>query len=185
MSDSDVVNYGPLALLVGKWYGDRGMDVVPESDGIEKSPYFETIICEEAGDVTNAEQQVLSVIRYHQVVTRKSTNKVFHDQVGYWMWCEATGQVTHSLVIPRAVAVISEGMASEANGIVTLTVQTLAGTNAIAESTFMATKAKTTAFMLEMKVSNEELSYNQTTKLDIYGKHDIDHTDRNKLTRVV
>jgi hypothetical protein len=71
--------------------------------------------------------------------------------------------------------------------VVTLSVQTGStdGVNNIAESAFMATKARTTAFMLEMKVDKDELSYNQTTKLDIYNKRAFDHTDRNKLKRVV
>jgi len=185
MSDASV-NYGPLALLVGKWFGDRGMDIAPEPSDVEKSPYYETIVFEEAGDVTNAEQQVLAVVRYHQVVSRKENDKVFHDQMGYWMWDSATNVVMHSLVIPRAVAVVSEGTATEADGVVTLSVQTgsAEGVNNIAESAFMATKARTTGFMLEMKVSKDELTYNQTTKLDIYSKRAFDHTDRNKLKRV-
>jgi hypothetical protein len=183
----DVVNYGPLAMLVGEWYGDRGMDIAPEPDDVEKSPYYETITFEEAGDVTNAEQQVLAIVRYHQVVSRKSNDKVFHDQIGYWMWDAATNTVMQSLVIPRAVAVVSTGTASEHNGEVTLSVKTVNedGVNAIAESVFMGQKARTTAFSLEMKVSKDQLSYNQSTMLDIYGKKQFDHTDRNKLTRVV
>lgn len=183
MIEEAAVNYGPLAMLMGKWEGDRGMDIAPEPDGVEKSPYYETITFEAAGDVTNAEEQVLAVVRYHQVVSRKSTGKVFHDQIGYWMWDAATNVVMHSLVIPRAVAVVSEGAASEKEGSVTLTVKTATGVNNIAESAFMAGKARTTAFSLEMTVSQDQLSYNETTLLDIYGKRSFEHTDRNKLTR--
>jgi hypothetical protein len=82
----DGINYGPLALLVGTWEGAKGLDVAPEPDGEERNPYYETITFEAAGDVTNAEKQTLSVVRYHQVVSRKSNNEVFHDQVGYWLW---------------------------------------------------------------------------------------------------
>lgn len=185
--EETVVNYGPLALLVGEWYGDRGMDIAPEPDDVEKSPYYETITFEEAGDVTNAEQQVLAVVRYHQVVSRKSNNKVFHDQLGYWMWDASTNTVMHSLVIPRGVAVVASGTASEMNGEVKLSVKTHndAGENNIAESAFMASRARTTAFSLEMTVSKDQLVYNETTVLDIYNKKSFDHTDRNKLARVV
>lgn len=185
MSEEDIVNYGPLSLLIGTWQGDRGMDIAPEPDDVEKSPYYETITYEAAGDVTNAEEQVLAVVRYHQVVSRKSTGKVFHDQVGYWMWDSATNVVMHSLVIPRATAVIAEGSATEANGEVTLSVKTLnqEGVNNIAESMFMADKARTIGFSMELKVSKDQLSYNETTLLDIYGKKSFEHTDRNKLTR--
>lgn len=187
MSEEAAVNYGPLAMLIGKWQGDRGMDIAPEPDDVEKSPYFETITFEEAGDVTNAQKQVLAVVRYHQSVSRKSNNKVFHDQMGYWMWDSATNVVMHSLVIPRAVAVVAEGTATESNGEVKLSVKATntGDVHNIAESAFMASKARTTAFSLEMTVSKDQLAYNETTVLDIYNKKSFDHTDRNKLTRVL
>ena len=59
MSGSDI-DYGPLAALIGTWQGDKGMDVSPEPDGIEENPYYETIVFEAAGDVTNAEAQTLA-----------------------------------------------------------------------------------------------------------------------------
>ncbi len=187
MSEASV-NYGPLAMLIGKWYGDKGMDIAPEPApaDVEKSQYFETITFEEAGDVTNANQQVLAVVRYHQVVSRKATNKVFHDQMGYWMWDAATNVVMHSLVIPRAVAVVAEGTATENNGDVKLSVKATNGGDVhnIAESAYMATRARTTAFTMELTVSKDQLSYNETIVLDIYNKKAFDHTDRNKLTRV-
>ncbi len=68
MSESIAVDYGPLAPLIGTWKGDKGMDVAPEPDGAEDSPYYETIIFEDIGVVTNAERQDLAVLRYHQVV---------------------------------------------------------------------------------------------------------------------
>ena len=60
----DGINYGPLAALVGTWEGDKGIDRAPEPEGEERNPYYETIVFEAAGDVTNAEQQILSVVRY-------------------------------------------------------------------------------------------------------------------------
>ena len=38
-------------------------------------------------------EQVLVGLRYQRVVSRKSNNKVFHDQCGYWMWDKATGTI--------------------------------------------------------------------------------------------
>jgi len=48
------------------------MDISPGPDGQEENPYFETIIFAAAGEVKNAEEQVLAIVRYHQVVQRKS-----------------------------------------------------------------------------------------------------------------
>ncbi|MEH6634786.1 MAG: heme-binding beta-barrel domain-containing protein [Halioglobus sp.] len=82
----DGINYGPLAALVGVWKGDKGVDRAPEPDGEERNPFYETITFGAAGDVTNAEQQTLSIVRYHQVVSRKSNDEVFHEQLGFWLW---------------------------------------------------------------------------------------------------
>ena len=86
---SDTVDYGPLDCLVGVWKGSDGMDVAPEPDDDEHNPYYETLVFEAAGDVTNAEEQVLSMLRYHQVVTRKS-NPAEDPRASSW-WHSALG----------------------------------------------------------------------------------------------
>ena len=109
MSDVNSLDYGPLKGLIGVWKGDKGLDVAPKSEGTTENPYYETIAYTAIGDVTNAESQVLSVVRYHQVVSHKSNNQVFHDETGYWMWDPKSEIVMHSLVIPRGVCVLAGG----------------------------------------------------------------------------
>ena len=104
------IDYGPLAGLIGTWEGSKGMDISPEPDGIEENPYYETITFQDIGDVTNAESQVLSILHYRQIVRRKSNNEIFHDETGYWMWDAGPKIIMHSLVIPRAVAVLAGGL---------------------------------------------------------------------------
>ena len=82
MNDDKSIEYGPLNDLIGVWKGDKGLDVAPEPDGAEENPYFETITFTAIGDVTNAESQVLVALHYHQIVRRKSNNKVFHNETG-------------------------------------------------------------------------------------------------------
>ena len=154
MSDDtsiDGVNYGPLAILVGNWRGDEGMDDAPEPDGSEHSPFYETMSFEAAGDVTNAEEQLLAVVRYHRVVTRKSNDKVFHDQVGYWLWDASDNTIVESFSIPRGVAVLAGGRAEQPESVtaeVVLDVKAEAGAAdwGIVQTPFMLDKAKTTAF---------------------------------------
>ena len=79
---------------------------------------YETITFEAAGDVTNAERQTLAVVRYHQVVRRKSNDEVFHDQVGYWTW-DASGRPLSAI---RAMADLGQssdplGPSYDENGI--------------------------------------------------------------------
>ncbi len=183
----DGLNYGPLASLVGTWEGDKGMDVAPEPDGKEENPFYESIFFEAIGDVTNAEKQTLSVLRYHQVVKRKSDDQVFHNETGYWMWDPATGVIMHSLTIPRGVCVLAGGKVDEGSyeyGNVVLEVNAKLGDKdwGIIQSPFMSQNASTTAFTHKITVKGDELSYAETTYLDIYGKS-FDHTDANQLTR--
>lgn len=186
MAENDI-DYGPLTGLIGTWQGDKGMDVAPEPDGTEESPYFETLTFTPIGDVTNAEEQVLVGLRYQQTVSRKSNNKVFHDQCGYWMWDKAAGTISHSLLIPRAVGVIAGGVAKTEAGSSAVTFEVKAGLHnpdwSIVQQPFMRDKAKTVAFNAKFTVDGDTLSYTETTVLDIYGKK-FQHTDGNTLRRV-
>ncbi len=95
-----MTDYGPLEPLTGRWTGNKGVDVAPEPDGSEQSLYYETIIFEASGDVTNAENQGLAVMRYHQVVQRTSNDEVFHNETGYWLWDAERNIVMQTLSIP-------------------------------------------------------------------------------------
>lgn len=182
------INYGPLAALVGVWKGDKGVDRAPEPDGEERSPYYETITFETAGDVTNAEEQTLAIIQYKQVVSRKSNDEVFHHQVGYWLWDSADNTIVETFAIPRAVAVVAGGTLAApedlSNELVFEVSATLGSEQfGIVQAPFMSNKAKTTAFTHTLTVSGDTIRYSQTTVLDIYDKSSYDHTDLNTLTR--
>ncbi|HED65887.1 MAG TPA: DUF1794 domain-containing protein [Planctomycetes bacterium] len=179
--------YGPLSALIGTWTGDHGLDVAPEPDGSEESPYYETIVFEGIGDAENAEDQVLGVVRYLQIVRRKSNDEVFHDQTGYWMWDARAKTVMQSLTIPRGVCVLAGGQHSgevDPRSPTTLRVRATLGdeTFGIIQSPYMLENAKTVAFEHELIVGPDSLRYSETTHLSIYGR-DFDHTDANELRR--
>jgi hypothetical protein len=174
--------FGPLAALIGEWKGDKGMDIAPEPDGEEHSPYYETIVIEPVGDAINAEEQTLGVLSYKQVVHRKSNGEVFHHQTGYWYFERKTGEILYSLIIPRAVAVLARGKASGTEDKITLSVSADAADKnyGIIESTFMAKKASTRSFVMDVTVEDNTMTYKMNTGLHIYGK-DFAHTDENTL----
>ena len=185
MGDGEV-DYGPLAGLIGTWQGDDGLDVAPEPNGTEESPYYETIVFDAAGDAENAESQTLAVVRYHQVVSRKSNGEVFHDQVGFWTWDAASRTLAHSIVIPRVVAVLAGGTfeGDPKAGEVVLEVAAKLGDPdwGILQSPFMRDNAKTLAFEYRATLRGDELEYAETTHLEIYGRR-FEHTDANRLKR--
>ncbi len=187
MTQAETVDYGPLTDLIGVWRGDKGVDVAPEPDGAETSPYYETIAVSACGDVTNAEEQCLAVLHYRQIVSRKSDNVVFHDQTGYWLWDPAQQTVMHSFTIPRGVAVLAGGhYRGEKHDDGDTVINVEAGHNSddwqIVQSPFMQQKARTTHFVQTLTVGKEKLSYCQTTDVEIYGKV-FEHTDDNVLVR--
>ena len=174
---------GPLAHLVGFWSGDRGLDISPEEDGsTEENPYFETITFENIGEVTNADEQELSAVRYLQIVKRKSNNQVFHDQAGYFMWDKKEGIIIQSLTIPRGVCVLAGGSYKKSGEQHIFEVKAEWGDKnwGIIEQPFMTKKASTRSFRHKLIVEANTLKYSETTVLNIYGKT-FEHTDKNEL----
>jgi len=187
MSEVNDVDYGPLQSLIGIWRGDKGMDIAPDPDGTEQNPYYETMVFEAAGDVTNAEQQILTALRYHQEVRRKSDDKVFHDQTGYWMWDKQNNVIMQSLVIPRGVALLAGGLCgapSSPTGELVLNVTAKLDDPdwGISQSPFMRDNARTLEFSHKLMINSDKLTYSERTRVAIYGT-EFEHTDGNELLR--
>lgn len=182
------IDYGPLAGLIGSWRGDKGRDMAPESDGIEENLYYETLVFSAAGDVDNAETQELVAVHYQQAVNRISDDKAIHNQTGYWIWDAEAKTIMHSFTIPRGVCVIAGGIHQggvNEDGKITLTVAAAKdGTDwQIIQSPFMQGNARSIEFRQTLTLGEQDLSYSQSTIVDIYGKR-FDHTDENRLRRL-
>lgn len=187
MSDTTIngIDYGPLAALVGTWKGDKGMDIAPDADmPREENPYFETITIDAIGDVSNANRQSLAVLHYLQLVSRKSDQKVFHHQTGYWTWDKANGEITHSLTIPRAMCVLAGGKATVNGSATTIEVQAKLDDAdwGVVQQPFLRDNASTKAFRMSLTVEGNTLKYREITTLNIYGKT-FAHSDENEMTR--
>ena len=182
----DGVDYGPLHQLIGTWRGEKGLNVSPEPDGDEKHAYHDEITFAPSGPAENAEEQQLVSLRYRQVVRKSRNGKIFHDQIGHWLYEPATGLVMHSLTIPRAVCLLAGGSVVTNGEETVFEVEATAGSDTfgIVQSPFMVEKAKTTRFTMALKVSGDELSYQETTFLDIYGRS-VEHPDGCVLQRLV
>jgi len=189
INENPAVDYGPLALLIGDWQGDKGLDVAPKPDGREEQhPYFETLSFTAIGNAVNAGKQKLAVLRYQQVVRRKADGEIFHDETGYWMWDASSSTVMHSLAIPRAVCVLAGGSwaaEEDAGERVSLVVAAKQDDPdwRIVQSPFMRDHARTLEFRHEIVVEQDRLSYRETMLLEIYSKT-FEHTDGNELTLV-
>jgi len=182
----DGVDYGPLAQLLGRWTGNRGLDQAPDNQAnMDESQFTDEMLFTVAGAAENAEEQNLVAVRYHHLVRRAETGLIFHDQIGHWLYEVKTGLVMHSLTIPRGVCVLAGGQLEESDGESVFQVEARAGSDTfgIVQSPFMFEKAKTNAFEMRMTVRGDELNYRELTSLHIYGK-DFEHVDHSTLCRV-
>lgn len=179
------IDYGPLSLLIGQWAGESGEDISPEPEGKEVNRYRESLTFEPIEALSNAEQQEFAVLQYRQKVHRIHDGKRIHDQTGYWGWNATSGQVMHSFVIPRGLAVVAVGQVITLDDgyRFELSVQDDTKDGGILQSEFLQQQALTKAFSQSLIITEKTLSYQQTSSLTIYGR-DFEHSDENKLQAV-
>jgi len=180
-----MIDYGPLTPLIGIWHGVKGIDVSPETVGEEINQYREELFFEGVGEVSNAEEQNLIVLFYHQKVIRISDNKMIHNETGYYSWDGINKTIMKSFSIPRGVAVCAGGLLNASGNHLNFRVK--AGVDEqdwkIIQSPFMQQKAQTKSYIFELEIKESELVYSQTMELDIFGKL-FKHTDTNTLLKI-
>ena len=115
------------------------------------------------------------------MVSRKSNDEVFHNQIGYWTWDPETGVIAQSLVIPRLVAVLAGG--NKSPGVLRVEANRGDPDWGIIESPFMRDRPSTLSIQHRIELGSDEMHYAETTNLSIYGR-EFSHTDENRLTRV-
>jgi hypothetical protein len=106
---TNATDFGPLQLLIGIWQGQSGTDLSPEPDGTEHNQYRERFEVQPVRPLSNAEEQHLMAVQYHQTVYRIRDNKQIHDQSGYWSWDKEMQTVMHSFTLARGMSVIAGG----------------------------------------------------------------------------
>jgi len=182
----DEVDYGPLAQLIGRWVGNKGLDTAPDANANpDKTAFTDEMIFTASGPAENAEEQKVVSVKYHHIVRKLENGHVFHDQIGHWIYEKSTNTIMHSLSIPRAVCLLAGGEYQEKNGESIFNVEAKAGspTYGIVQSPFMLEKAETKAFTMNLSVKGNELNYKEVTSLHIYEK-DFEHIDESRLFRV-
>ncbi len=180
-----IANLGPLRHLAGRWEGTMSRDVKPTADGGASQQYVEHIDMRPIDPQTNG-PQLLYGLRYHIHIVKPGEVETYHDQVGYWLWEPATGNITYTLTIPRAQIALLEGKADA--DATSFTVEATRGStqNGICSGAFLEENFKTTAAKMTITVEDDDhWSYEEVTTLEIKGvPAPFDHTDRNRLRRV-
>jgi hypothetical protein len=178
-------NLGPLRALAGVFEGTKGKDEHPVEAGTGEDAYVEGIELQPIDPQTNG-PQLLYGLRYHTRIVRPGEVATFHDQVGYWLWEPATGDLLFTLAIPRGQVAMAMGRA--AADARTFEVRSKLGDPCcgIVSAPFLDHAFRTTEFRLTVKLEADGIwSYEQDTVMQVRGRPEpFHHVDRNTLHRV-
>jgi hypothetical protein len=176
---------GPLTGMAGVWEGTRGLDVNPKPDGPERQAFVERIELQPLDPVTNG-PQLMYGLRYHTRVVKPGQVETYHDQVGYWLWEPATGNLIQTLAIPRGQVAMAFGRASKDATSFELVATQGPSTNGICSNPFLEHAFKTVEYRIRVTINADGTwSYDEDTVLMIRGKTEpFHHTDRNTLTKI-
>ena len=184
--DGDTLNnLGPLRGLAGVWEGTRGVDVKPKADGPRTQVYVERYEAHPIDPQTNG-PQLFYGLRYHTFITKPGLTKMYHDQVGHWLWEPATGAILHTLSIPRGQVAMASGFATADATSFELAATRGTEVYGICSNPFLEHAFQTVEFRIKVTTHPDgRWSYDQDTVMRIRGRDEpFHHTDRNTLTRI-
>ena len=187
LSEQEIIaKLGPLAGLAGIWEGDKGIDQAPGADrGLLTTPYRERAVFVPMGPVDNHEQTLFG-LRYSTTAWRIGEEEPFHEELGYWLWDAARGEVMRCFLVPRGVTVLAGGRARAGDHRFTLAADVGSETFGIASNPFLDLEFKTVRYECEIEIESPgRFSYAEDTQLRMKGRPTIfHHRDSNRLTRV-
>jgi hypothetical protein len=178
-------NLGPLTGMAGIWEGNRSMDVNPKAAGPVQQEFVERIEMQPIDPQANG-PQLLYGLRYHTRIVKPGEIETYHDQVGYWLWEPATGNLIQSLAIPRGQTALAFGQATKDATTFELIAKRGMETNGICSIPFLEYAFKTVEYRIKVTINSDGTwAYDEDTVLIVRGKTEpFHHTDRNILTRV-
>src|SRR5437870_10265100 len=194
-SDDTLANHGPLRPLAGIWTSADGADVHPVGpgsdvtgpvvDGDEHNVFVERYELHPIDPQTNG-PQLFYGLRYHTHIVKPGEVETFHDQVGYWLWEPATGNLIQTLAIPRGQVAMAFGRAAKDDTSFELVAARGSEMNGICSNPFLEYAFKTIEYRIKVTINPDGTwAYDEDTVLMIRGKTEpFHHTDRNVLTKV-
>jgi hypothetical protein len=171
--------------MAGIWEGKRGLDVHPVAEGSEKQVFVERIELQPIDPQTNG-PQLLYGLRYHTHIVKPGEVETYHDQIGYWLWEPATGDLVQTLAIPRGQVAMAFGQAAADAKVFEVSAKRGVQTNGICSIPFLEYAFQTVEYRIKVTINaNGTWSYDEDTLLMVRGQAEpFHHTDRNTLTRI-
>ena len=176
---------GPITGKAGNWEGVRGLDVKPKAEGPKKQAYVERIELQPIDPQTNG-PQLFYGLRYHSHITKPEQVKTYHDQVGYWLWEPATGNIIHTLTIPRGMTTMAMGKTTATAKQFELLAKEGDLNAGISSNPFLEYAFRTVEYRIEVKIQEDGTwSYEQDTVLKVRGQEALfHHVDNNTLYKI-
>jgi len=178
-------NLGPLTGMAGIWEGTRSMDVNPKAAGPVRQEFVERIELQPIDPQANG-PQLFYGLRYHTHIVKPGEIETYHDQVGYWLWEPATGNLIQTLTIPRGQTAMAFGKAAKDATQFELIAKRGTETNGICSNPFLEHAFKTIEYRIQVTINSDSTwAYEEDTVLLVRGQAEpFHHTDRNILTKV-
>lgn len=183
---TDTSHFGPLTQLAGEWEGEKGNDFSYHHADSQTgdTPYRETITFKPFGPVDNGTQKLYG-LDYKMAAWRLGEDDPFHTEVGYWTWDADLGHVMRSFVIPRASTILAGGPVAPDATSFTLRAEADSDVYGICQNPYLYEKARCVAYEVSISVNGDELTYHETSTLQMVEFDEpLAHTDRNTLRRV-
>jgi len=179
-------NLGPLTRMAGIWKGSRSLDVPPKpAEAPERQEYIEHTELQPIDPQTNG-PQLLYGLRYHTHIVKPGEVETYHDQVGYWLWEPATGDLIQTVAIPRGQTVLAFGRADKGDSSFELLATRGATTNGILSNPFLESAFKTVEYRIKVQINPDGTwIYDEDTTLVVRGRSEpFHHTDHALLTKI-
>jgi hypothetical protein len=178
-------NLGPLTGMAGVWQGTRTLDINPKAAGPKRQQFIEHIELQPVDPQANG-PQLFYGLRYHTHIVKPGEIETYHDQVGYWLWEPATGNLIQTLTIPRGQTVMAFGRALKDATSFELVATAGEATNGICSNPFLEYAFKTVEYRIRVTIgANDSWAYDEDTILLVRGQSEpFNHRDRSVLTKI-
>lgn len=185
MSDDIIAKLGPLAALVGTWESEKGIDIARIHSKETETPYRERAVFEPFGPVNNGPQE-LYALRYSTTAWPLGQDDPYHEELGYWLWDEANGQVMRCFMVPRGVTVNAGGDSTADAKSFHLEAEVGSETYGVLSNKYLDESYKTMKYLCDVTINEDgSFHYFEDTQLWIpVNKAIFHHTDENTLYRV-
>jgi hypothetical protein len=179
-------NLGPLTSMAGVWEGSFSLDVPPKPEEAPAQQRFvEHTELHPIDPQTNGPQLIYG-LRYQTHIVKPGEVETYHDQVGYWLWEPATGNLIQTIAIPRGQTAMAFGQASKNATNFELIATRGAMTNGICSNPFLEYAFRTIEYHIKIAINSDGTwKYHLDATLMVRGRTEpFHHTDRNVLTKV-